>query len=147
MMKSMLLLIVMMGSWRSVEAQDARLGTIKVVVEGIKEPKGKLYVALEKNAQDFDSGALHEAKYRGQNMEVTGSQAAMDFKDVPYGTYAIKTFHDINGDGKLNSNFIGVPTEDYGFSNNVRGSLGPAKYQEASFVFDSAEKILTITIK
>jgi len=145
--KQLFLFLVFAASWSTIGAQDVKLGTIKVVVDGIKEVKGKLYVALEKNAQDFDSGALHEAKYRGLNIEVKASKGEVEFQEVPYGTYAIKTFHDANGDGKLNSNFIGVPNEDYGFSNNVRGTMGPAKYQEASFVFDSAEKVLTITVK
>jgi uncharacterized protein (DUF2141 family) len=47
------------------------------------------------------------------------------------GQYAIILFHDENGNGKLDTNALGVPSEPYGFSNNVRGFLGPPTFQDA----------------
>ena len=128
-------------------AQSPGLGTLKVTIHGIKEVKGKLQVGLEKEAEDFDKGELSVAKYRGVIVEVTGETMSVEFKDLPFGTYAIKSFHDTNADGKLNTNLVGIPKEDYGFSNNVRGTMGPAKFKEAAFVFDSPEKGLSITLK
>lgn len=44
---------------------------------------------------------------------------------------AISVYYDENGDGKLNTNWLGIPREAVGSSNNVRGSMGPPDYQEA----------------
>jgi uncharacterized protein (DUF2141 family) len=61
---------------------------------------------------------------------------------VPYGEYAVAAFLDMNGNGKQDRNFLGIPKEPYGFSNDARGTVGPAKWRDAKFAFsDSAEPI------
>lgn len=52
--------------------------------------------------------------------------------------YAVKAFHDVNGNKKLDTNFFGVPTEPYGFSNNARGTFGPPSLSEMIFIADSS---------
>ncbi|MBK7290922.1 MAG: DUF2141 domain-containing protein [Chitinophagaceae bacterium] len=42
---------------------------------------------------------------------------------------SIAILHDENDDGKMNSNFLGLPKEGYGFSNNVMGNFGPPLFQ------------------
>ena len=128
-------------------SQEVKLGTLKVVLEGFKNQNGQVKVGLEKSAQDFDKGPLHEAHYRGEIAAIKGSEVTLTFRDVPYGTYAVKAFHDADSNGELNSNFVGIPTEDYGFSNNVRGTMGPASFQDARFEFNAEEKTLRIHLK
>ena len=73
--------------------------------------------------------------------------ADVTFWNIPYGEYAIKVYHDANNDDKLNKNFLGMPTEEYGFSNNARGSFGPPSWDDAKFMFNSAKDTLHITIQ
>jgi uncharacterized protein (DUF2141 family) len=49
-------------------------------------------------------------------------------------------------DGELDSNFLGIPTEDYGFSNNARGTFGPADYDDAKFLFEQTEMTIEISV-
>jgi uncharacterized protein (DUF2141 family) len=56
---------------------------------------------------------------------IKGGVARGELKDLPPGKYAIACFHDANADGKLNTNMMKLPVEDYGFSNNARGTFGP----------------------
>ncbi len=42
---------------------------------------------------------------------------------------------------------FGIPSEDYGFSNDATGSFGPPEYKNAAFILNSPEKIITINIK
>lgn len=51
---------------------------------------------------------------------------------VAYGTYALAVVHDEDGDGRLDTNLLGMPTERYGFSNDARGRFGPPSFQDAS---------------
>ena len=53
--------------------------------------------------------------------------------DLPAGDYALRAFHDINGDGEMNTNPFGMPTEPYAFSNNAVGNMGPASWDRARF--------------
>ena len=46
--------------------------------------------------------------------------------------YAFSFFHDLNNNKKLDTNFLGIPKEPYGFSNNKKGRFGPPKFSEAS---------------
>ncbi|NBB52127.1 DUF2141 domain-containing protein [Rhizobium sp. CRIBSB] len=53
--------------------------------------------------------------------------------DLPAGAYGMKAYHDVNGDGEMNTNMFGMPTEPYAFSNNAVGNMGPASWDRARF--------------
>jgi uncharacterized protein (DUF2141 family) len=68
------------------------------------------------------------------------------FRNLPAGEYAAKAFHDLNGDGEMNTNPFGMPTEPYAFSNNAVGNMGPARWDQARFTV-SGETAQTIRIR
>ncbi len=55
--------------------------------------------------------------------------------NLPKGKYGIAFFQDLNGDEKLNKNFVGIPSEPYAFSNNAPATFGPPKWSDAVFEF------------
>jgi len=68
------------------------------------------------------------------NLEICSSKEAFD---IPPGTYAIKLHIDENENGELGTNFLGIPKEQYGTSNNLRF----LDFEAASFVIDTHEKV------
>ena len=74
------------------------------------------------------------------NLDDNGS-ATMTFEDIEAGQYAVVVVHDKNGDKKMNKNFLGIPKEKGGFSNNAPPKMGPAKWEKA--VFDVGEEPVT----
>ncbi|WP_371514874.1 DUF2141 domain-containing protein [Brevundimonas denitrificans] len=58
----------------------------------------------------------------------------------------MRAFHDVNGDGEMNTNPFGMPTEPFGFSNNAVGNMGPASWARAHFAV-SGETRQTITLR
>jgi len=79
---------------------------------------------------------------------ITDGQAVCAFKDVPKGVYGISAFHDENNNGKLDTNFIGLPTEDYGASRDARGSFGPPSFSDAKFrYYPGGTRRITATLK
>jgi len=128
-------------------AQENKSGTIKVVIEGVLDGQGQVRVALEKNAKDFDSGSFDTPKYLSRVEDAKGDSVSVTFPAVPYGTYAIKAFQDLNGDGKLKTGFMGAPEEPWGFSNDATGFMGPADFSDAKFELDATELELTIHLK
>ena len=68
------------------------------------------------------------------------------FENLPAGDYAVKSFHDLNGDGEMTTNPFGMPTEPYAFSNNAVGNMGPARWDRAHFRV-SGETAQTISIR
>ncbi|MBN9465750.1 DUF2141 domain-containing protein [Brevundimonas sp.] len=92
--------------------------------------QGKIMVAV------FDSAAAYGGQ--GQPAKVALLDAAagethVTFDGLPDGDYAVRAFHDLNGDGKMNTNPFGMPTEPYAFSNNAVGNMGPASWDRAKF--------------
>ena len=67
------------------------------------------------------------------------------FENLPAGDYAVKAFHDVNGDGEMNANPFGMPTEPFAFSNNAVGNMGPASWDRARFpAAGSVEQTITL---
>ena len=128
-------------------AQENKSGTIKVVIEDVLDGQGQVRVALEKNAKDFDSGSFDTPKYLSRVEDAKGGNVSVTFPAVPYGTYAIKAFQDLNGDGKLKTGFMGAPEGPWGFSNDATGFMGPADFSDAKFELDAPELELTIHLK
>ena len=65
--------------------------------------------------------------------EITDNTCTIAFKDLEDGSYAIRYFHDENNNGELDTNFIGIPKEGFGFSNDAFGKFGPKKFKEWLF--------------
>lgn len=67
---------------------------------------------------------------------------------IPHtGTYALSIFHDKNANGKLEKNFMGIPTEPYGFSNDAPAVFGPPKYDDAKFEVRETGQVLRIALR
>jgi len=97
---------------------------------------GKVLVSLFNSEAAFSGGApVAQAM-----VDVGAGQHSAVFANLPAGEYAAKTFHDVDGDGKMNTNPFGMPTEPYAFSNNARGNMGPARWDAAHFAADGAVK-------
>lgn len=104
---------------------------------------GMVMVAL------YDTAAAYDAR-SGAPVAATAVSASgrvvATFENLPAGDYAVKAFHDINGDGEMNMNPFGLPTEPYAFSNNAVGNMGPARWSAAHFAV-SGETAQTISIR
>jgi len=77
----------------------------------------------------------------------TGATALCVFNKIQPGTYGISAFHDQNSNGKLDTNFLGMPIEDYCASNNARGVLGPPSFEDSKFSFRGGTKQLEAHLK
>jgi len=116
----------------------AQMGTLTVEISDINDPKGLMSIGLYSNEKGFpDKGK----EYKGTDVKVAGQTVVYTFKDVPFGPYAIAIFHDTNSNGKLDTNFLGIPKEGYAFSNNVFGTFGPPDFKDASFELAGSKMI------
>jgi len=69
------------------------------------------------------------------------------FESIPPGVYALSAFHDKNNNGKLDTNLLSIPTEDYGASNNARGTFGPPSFDDAKFTYRGGTVRLEAVLK
>jgi uncharacterized protein (DUF2141 family) len=101
--------------------------------------------ALFESSDGFPSEYLRSAT-NVMVIKIRQSQARCDFEDIPPGTYAMAVVHDENMNGKLDTNWFGVPTEGYGFSNNARGVLSAPSFSDAKFNYDGRNIELTMSL-
>lgn len=103
---------------------------LTVTFEQIEAPSGQILLSL------YDSEAAHDAggkPVRVAMARVEGKTATARFEGLAPGRYAIKAFHDVDGDGKMKTNPFGMPLEPFAFSNNAKPVGGPARWEAASF--------------
>ena len=133
----------MLPAQTSVHDEKDKTGTLLILVKGFASTEGQLMVALYNTQEEF----MSEKPYKGSIMKISANEELVRFEDVPYGDYAVAAIHDINGDGKLDKNMLGIPTEGYGFSNNALGKYGPPEWIKASFVFDERDEARIINLE
>ncbi|UOG74530.1 DUF2141 domain-containing protein [Hymenobacter tibetensis] len=67
--------------------------------------------------------------------------------NLPNGEWAVAITQDTNNNDKLDKNFVGIPTEPYAFSNNVRPKLAAPDFNECKFVVNGPGKVVNIVLK
>jgi uncharacterized protein (DUF2141 family) len=80
-------------------------------------------------------------------MKVPETTARCDFENIPSGTYALVVVHDENMNGKLDTNWLRVPKEGPGFSNDAKASFSAPPFSDASFGYDGQTLDLTIKLR
>lgn len=122
------------------------LGTIRVQVIGIAAPIGTLKLSLD-NSEDSFLGKNNTQDFKVGATSALAPTSDYLFPNVPFGTYAIKLFHDANDNDQLDTNLLGIPAEAYGVSNDARGMFGLPAFADAAFVHRGKETVLTIHIR
>ena len=109
--------------------------TLDIEVQGITKG-GILNLEISSSKQAFESDG-DDAGVAVRIQERVSRRSYQRSFDIPPGTYAVKLHIDENENGKLDTNFIGIPKEQYGISNNVLF----LNFKAASFVIDTYKKI------
>ena len=115
-----------------------------VTIDNIKDA-GEIHVAIYDNAAAFEAdrgekGGAAPGITQGTIEYVEPGTVTYRYEVAP-GTYAIGIFHDANLNNRLDNYFFGVPREQYGFSNNARGFMGPPSFDDAAFTVEGKTEI------
>ena len=115
-----------------------------VRVNNIKEA-GEIHIAIYDSAEAFEAdrgekGGAAPGITQG-TIEMVEPGSVTYRYELPPGTYAIGIFNDANLNNRLDNYFFGVPREQYGFSNNARGFMGPPSFEDAAFSVEGRTEI------
>ena len=116
--------------------QEAMADSLIVEVNNIKKA-GEIHVAVYDNAEAFEAdrgekGGAAPGIVDGTIVMVEAGTSTFEY-ELPAGQYAVGIFHDVNLNNKMDNNFLGLPKEQYGFSNNARALFGPPSFEDAAF--------------
>ena len=139
-MKKLILILAFIFSGISTTNAQEETFNLTVNISGLSSNKGTLMVGIYNKKEHF----LNK-QFKGDLAKIENKKSVVVFKNLPKGEYAVSFIHDENDNKKMDTNFIGIPKEDYGCSNNATGFMGPPKYDDAKFQL-SENKVIEIKI-
>ncbi len=119
-------------------------GTISVNMVGFRNEKGRAQVALFRSDKGFPFNAKYAVMVR--TASINNASASVIFTDVPTGEYAISAFHDENSNAEFDRNWLFLPAEGYGTSNNTAGFWGPGGYTDSKFLLNAPNAVVNVYI-
>lgn len=126
------------------QAQEKGLQPVTLVLSGLSPNEGPLWVTVFSGKKAWLKDALKELEFP---REVTADTQVQEVQfQLGPGEYGLSVYHDLDSDGELKTNFIGIPREPVGMSNNAAASFGPPKYKDARFVVADQPLTLEITL-
>ncbi|TMO68808.1 DUF2141 domain-containing protein [Pseudoalteromonas aurantia] len=106
-------------------ALSAQAAQLNINLNNVKENQGTIKVAIYDSAK----GMKQYQAFEVLEQKADAAQLTFTVMDLAHGDYAVMVYQDLNGDGKLGRNLMGIPNEPYGFSNNPR-LMGPPKFAQ-----------------
>ena len=121
----------------------AETAELTVTFKGMTAHQGAILFVLSDSEASYDNKAPPRASGMAP---VRGAEASQTLTGLAPGRYAIKAFHDVDGDGKMGTNPFGMPTEPFAFSNDAPAVMGPAPWAAAAFEVKAGRNVHQITI-
>ena len=119
----------------------AQAADLNIRVDDVPSAQGTIMVAV------YDAAGFLKRPVKAASALAAAGPVELVIKDLPPGDYGIALFHDANGNGKMDRNLIGIPTEDHAFSNNARGHMGPPTFEQVRFTLPAEGASTTISMR
>jgi uncharacterized protein (DUF2141 family) len=114
---------------------------LRIAIAGVTSAQGHVRVDVC-TTSDF----LKDCHYGGAAPAVPGV-TVVTVKDLPPGTYAAQAYQDRNDNHSVDRNFLGIPTEGVGFSNDAPIRLSPPSFGTAAFTYDGGEQTIAFKLR
>jgi uncharacterized protein (DUF2141 family) len=126
-------------------AGTASAATLTIAVSNIKSDVGNMNYAIYNNEDNWLGDGVVTDKTLVVADTIENGAISTSF-DLPAGDYAVSVHHDDNDNGKMDTNFIGIPKEPIGLSNGAVAKFGPPKYKDAVFTLSEDGAEITIEL-
>lgn len=111
-------------------ANAASASNLTTEISGLRNRKGQLCFSVFSKSQGFPTSG--DNAVQNKCVKITNASMRVTFKSLSPGNYAIAVLHDENNDQQANRNFLGLPTEGFGFSRNPAIVAGPPKFADSA---------------
>jgi len=135
------LVIIAMLIASAISSQLKNHQDIVVNISNIDNDKGKIMIGLYAS-----EGTWLGNPEKGFIGKIEEGVSTATFANITPGVYAVSIFHDENDNNELDMNFMGIPKEDNGCSNNASGFFGPPKWKDAKFELKDKTEIINIKL-
>ncbi len=114
---------------------------IDIQINKVSSDQGKIYFGLYDSQENFN----RRKPIKTTNAKIVEGEAKVVFENLKPGTYAVTCFHDANDNGRMDFEASGIPTEDYGMTNNVM-SFGPPQFADGKIELSDKDLIFEIKL-
>lgn len=116
---------------------------LSLIITNLASPTAPIMVGLYGTKNDFPNpkDQLKEYKFKPK-----GNQHTAKITGLKFGTYAIAIYQDENSDGKIGKNFMGIPTEGYAFSNNIKPTVKAPSFKDCKFEYTASSHTVNMTM-
>jgi uncharacterized protein (DUF2141 family) len=118
-------------------AAQLHADTLSINIKNILSDEGDVAVQVFSNAEQYKGSAQ---PFIALMLTAEALKGSFSIVDLPAGFYGARVMHDLNGNGELDTNFVGRPKEPYGFSNNATANFGPPKWNDIRFQLDGSNQ-------
>jgi uncharacterized protein (DUF2141 family) len=118
---------------------------MQIEITGLKNSKGSIKLSMFNTASGYPRDA--NKAFKVIKSEIKDKAVLIIFQNIPYGKYAIAFLHDENDNDKMDFNFLGMPKEGYGASNNATGFMGPPSFDDAAFDFNKSNTKVIMKVR
>ena len=123
----------------------AEQAELRLEISGLASEQGNVYYSI----YDSEDTWLGEERVAGAAVDIAAAmegEIVVATVQLPPGEYAVSIFYDVNANGELDTNFIGIPKEPVALSNNAKAKFGPPKYKDALFALPVEGTVQSIAI-
>lgn len=121
--------------------KDTAQVPLQLTITNLQTKTGTIYIGVYTAENEFPS---ERGRLKGYKFKPTALTFTTEITDLPYGEYAFALYQDVNENGKIDKNWLGIPTEPYGFSNNVRPTFKAPSFDECCFTYSQKEHRIEI---
>jgi uncharacterized protein (DUF2141 family) len=114
-------------------------------IDGFESDNGKALIAVFNNMDGYPTKP--EKAYKKLVAEIRNGNVRLVINGMPAGTYAVSVLHDENDNGKMDTNFLGIPSEKFGASNDAKGFMGPPSFEDSKFELNTNNKKIKINMQ
>ena len=117
-------------------------GVLRIEVVNVRNLEGNILIGLFDDEKNFLKNA-----FRSEIVQASANKVLVLIKDLPPGDYALSVVHDENKNEKLDTNFLGIPKEGFGFGNNAMGNFGPPSFDKAMIRWQAKDMDVSVRLR
>ena len=118
-----------------------KLTTLTVEITGFRSDLGRATAAIYRTKESF----LKSPEVT-RTAKIAGGKATLVFEGLEPGALVVNGFHDENENGRLDTNWVGMPKEGTGISRDARGRMGPPKFDDARLELSAGSQRITFKL-
>jgi uncharacterized protein (DUF2141 family) len=115
--------LILLVSFAITNAMNGQV-TLTIEILGLRNSNGQVHLELSNDL---------EVQVKGASQSITQNKCTFIIENLKPGKYSFKFIHDENMNNKLDTNWIGIPKEGFGFSNNPKMTFGPPSFEKTLF--------------